>query len=259
MKIKSLLQKYIARVSIGTILSFVLVLIFTWEVNNRHFFCFENGKCFTVWALGKGVIIVPYKYYGITKPEEYAFSVDSGAGAFGASIYLSKNTKHEFVVSVYRGIDNSNGKILIVDYKSGSNEDHRKEIEFNAIQDEVYNYTTVTDFIHSTTLSRFDKYEQQVIIAKYHFFRNGYQPLTIIFLTVLLLRYIGCRPDLEQKSTSQKIKAISLFGAYTVAESALVLVLDIVVPIAILFVILSAVSFWQDPSGIVSSWFGGSK
>ena len=250
MKIKSLFKVHKIRIAIGTIISCILIVLFVWEINNRYFLCFSNGKCFTAWARSGGLMIIPDKYYGVAKPKEYAIALDPWGEVLGVSIYLSNNAKNEFIVATKKSMDNSNGRILVVDSESASDENRSKKIEDNAMRDEAYYYEVATDLVGSVTLSKLHKDALPTVISKYHIFRNSYAPLAIILLVVFLLRRIGCWTSLEQKSTRQKLKAISLFGAYTVAESVLVLILDIVAPPIIYFVIF----FLHTFGGMFLDW-----
>lgn len=50
------------------LISFALVYFYATEINNRHFLCFSNNQCVTVWD----TYIIPDRYYGLILPSEYA-------------------------------------------------------------------------------------------------------------------------------------------------------------------------------------------
>jgi hypothetical protein len=49
-------------------ISFCIIYFYAIEIKNRHFLCFSNNQCVTVWDR----YIIPQKYYGLMLPSEYA-------------------------------------------------------------------------------------------------------------------------------------------------------------------------------------------
>jgi hypothetical protein len=53
------------------IILLVFGLLVIWFLEGRRFYCLENGKCITLWKFSNGTsYIMPYKYYGLTKPSD---------------------------------------------------------------------------------------------------------------------------------------------------------------------------------------------
>jgi len=50
----------------------LIVSVFVWLDQSRHFYCLSDKQCFTVWKrLGNKCYIIPGKYFGIFRPSHY--------------------------------------------------------------------------------------------------------------------------------------------------------------------------------------------
>ncbi len=48
-----------------------------WKDQSRDYYCFSDGKCFTVWRHGSGCYLIPGKYHGIFAPkDDYILKTD---------------------------------------------------------------------------------------------------------------------------------------------------------------------------------------
>lgn len=87
------------------LISFALVYFYATEINNRHFLCFSNNQCVTVWD----TYIIPDRYYGLILPSEYAeININKHT-----NIYLLK-TSNEILITEPSKNSILNNKIKII-------------------------------------------------------------------------------------------------------------------------------------------------
>lgn len=230
--IKVNVSKY--RFVFETFLSIVLIFIYIEivQIYDRHFLCFSNGECVTVWEHAEGTLIIPHKYYGLTTPNEYVVTLDSGTGSYGSTIYLAKNISSVFVVDSTRTKNYSKGKIYTRAYDGyQSTEEIKNKIKGN----EFYEINIGTEFVgHGTRIDRWENEKKETIVEPFFFFKNAYIPIYIIFSTVFLFRYMTETSII--KSREQLIKSIVVWLLKMVVESVIVMIT--IIGVLILFVLI---------------------
>lgn len=226
------------KIIIEIILSIIIIFMYMYEINNRNFLCFSNGACVTTWE-DRGLIIIPYKYYGLLKPEKYVLSMDSGAGGYGASIYLSKNPQYKFIVNAYRMRNFSANEIMTIMIENNIEEYNHQHLENNAIQNESYNIDIGTDFVGGgTIIDKWKDGKKETIVEAYRIFQNGYIPFLIIIFIIFFIRWIYIKPVINNKSLKEKIKTILLFIIGSFFESIVVILINILLVISIIALIM---------------------
>lgn len=202
------------------------------EISDRHFLCFSNGECVTVWEHSEGTLIIPYKYYGLTTPDEYVATIDSGTGSYGSTIYLARNISSVFVVDSTRTKNYSKGKIYTRRYDGFIRiEEIKNKIEDN----EFFMINTGTEFVgHGTSIDRWKNEKKETIVEPFFFFQNAYVPIYIIFGTVFFFRYITEASII--KNSAQLMKSIAVWLLKMVAESVVVMIT--IIGMVILFVLI---------------------
>lgn len=140
------------RIISGLVLLTITIAIFVKEITSRSFLCFTNGKCVTAWETGKSLIIISGKYYGLFIPKEYVEVLDSGAGGYGASVYLSKNPKYEFVIFSSRVKNFSTNNIMIIAAENDVLASYKDKLNINAIKNENYDISVGGEVIGSGTV-----------------------------------------------------------------------------------------------------------
>lgn len=221
------------RFILEVILSTVLIFTYMYEINDRHFLCFSSGECVTTWEHSGGLIIIPYKYYGLTTPNEYVLTLDSGAGAYGSLIYLAKDISSEFVVDSTRTQNYSKQKIHTRTYNGyESTEEIKNKIKSN----EFYEINTGTEIVgHGTIIRRWKGTKNETVVEPFFFFQNAYIPIYVVFGTVFFFRYITEATII--KKSDQNIKSIMGWLLKMVAEILLVMLAIIGISF-ILFLVL---------------------
>ena len=100
-------------------------LLLGWFAYKRHFYYFgETGKYVTVWKrIGGRCLIIPGKYYGITKPNDY---IEIG-NVDNITLYWSSELPNSFIArdEGYKFNINSNNNVFI---KYDDNKEHFHQI-----------------------------------------------------------------------------------------------------------------------------------
>ncbi|MGE4399436.1 MAG: hypothetical protein AB7D29_07935 [Campylobacterales bacterium] len=226
-----------ARVFVGSILSAVLIIIFLLEINNRTFLCFENGKCVTIWESGKLLMVIDGKYYGLFAPKEYIEVLDAGTGGYGASVYLSKNPKYDFVVFSNRVKNFFFNKAIVVVAENDFSESYKKILNDNIMPNERYDIMVGTELVGGgTIIERQKNTQRETVIPPYRIFKNLYHPLVIIFTVVLLLVIIAERQRLDDKTLKEKLLLLSRIIGEFIITTILVVTSFVLIPFVIVLV-----------------------
>jgi hypothetical protein len=230
--IKVKVLKY--RLVFETFLSIVLIFIYIEiiQIYDRHFLCFSNGECVTAWEHSEGILIIPYKYYGLTTPNEYVVTLDSGSGSYGSTIYLAKNISSVFIVDSTRTKNYSKGKIYTRRYDGYV---RTEEIKNKIKDNEFFMINTGTEFVgHGTRIDRWKNEKKETIVEPFFFFQNAYLPIYIIFSTILFFRYITEASIIKRRK--QPIKSIVVLLLEIVVETLIVMIA--IIGVLILFVLI---------------------
>lgn len=215
------------RFIIEVIISMLLIFTYIYEISGRHFLCFSNGKCVTTWENSGGLIIIPYKYYGLTIPQKFvrASYGNTGAGAYITTIKSSKDKKYSFVVDSDKLENHTHGIICTSPHG-----------HIDLTSDEVFMINTGVEVVgHGTIIERWKGTKKETIAEPFFFFQNAYIPIYVVFGTVFFFRYITEATII--KKSDQNIKSIMGWLLKMVAEILLVMLAIIGISF-ILFLVL---------------------
>lgn len=100
-------------------LSVVIILLFIWYGESRKFFCFDDGKCLTVWKTYNNVCyIIPGKYYGMFKPSK---NFIKSSNTDNLTIFFTSELPNVFIYKSEHDlkVNNSNkDEFIFYDYNS---------------------------------------------------------------------------------------------------------------------------------------------
>jgi hypothetical protein len=215
------------RFIIEVIISMLLIFTYIYEISDRHFLCFSNGKCVTTWENSGGLIIIPYKYYGLTIPQKFvrASYGNTGAGAYITTIKSSKDKRYSFVVDSDKLENHTHGIICTSPHG-----------HIDLTSDEVFMINTGVEVVgHGTIIERWKGTKKETVVEPFFFFQNAYIPIYIVFCTVFFFRYITKASVVT--NSAQPIKSIVIWSLKIVAETVIVII-TIIGTIILLFLIM---------------------
>lgn len=200
---------------IEVLLSFSLIFIYLYQINNRHFLCFSNGKCVTTWENSGDLIVIPYKYYGLTIPQEFTKTSygNTGAGTYLTIIQSLKDKKCSFVVDSDKIENYAHGVICT---------SPRGHIDLRS--DEVFMINTGVELVGGgTRIERWKGTKKETIVQPFFFFQDAYIPIYIIFSTVFFFHSFLLTGHIL-KNSEQSIQLVIVWLLKIVTETFIVII-----------------------------------
>lgn len=198
-------------------ISFGIIYFYAIEIKDRHFLCFSNNQCVTVWD----IYIIPKKYYGLTLSSEYA-EININKKTY---IYSSKTSNEIFMTEPFK---NSilNNKIKVIKDR------------------DITSYESFGLWMESDPIPTFFLAKNNKIIKSYpkfltptlSLFLSSVMPLIITLVIVGILRYYAF-PLFYSQNGGRMVKTTMIWLFKLVTEA--MFVMAVIMGLSLIFFIFA--------------------